>query len=122
MPSSPPPEPEGQLAFPSALQDDFLEYLEGIANRGIFSQAKKAIYKKWLENPHGELEGDTPEERAADANHRNRALRSFQLVEGCIYRKAEVKKGISYQARYVALDSNAFDIICKEHRYLLHFG
>ena len=122
MPSSPPPEPQGQVAFPPALEIEFIAYLEGIANHGIFSQAKKASYKKWLENPYSQLEGDTIEERATNANHRNYTLRRFQLVEGCIYRKVEVKKSILYQARYIALDSNAFDIICKEYRYLLHYS
>jgi hypothetical protein len=46
MPSSPPLEPQGQVAFPPALEIEFIAYLEGIANHGIFSQAKKASYKK----------------------------------------------------------------------------
>ena len=46
MPSSPPLEPQGQVAFPPALEIEFITYLEGIANYGIFSQAKKASYKK----------------------------------------------------------------------------
>jgi hypothetical protein len=73
MPSSPPLEPIGQVAFPPHLEAEFREYLKGIANRGIFSLAKKASYKKWLENLNGPIEGDTPKARAADANDRNQA-------------------------------------------------
>jgi hypothetical protein len=77
MPSSPPLEPQGQVAFPPTLEIEFIAYLEGIANHGIFSQAKKASYKKWLENPYSQLKGNTIEECTTNVNHRNHALRRF---------------------------------------------
>jgi hypothetical protein len=96
MPSSPPLEPVGQCAFPHHLEAELNRYLKGIANRGIFSLAKKASYKKWLENPNGPIESDTPEAHAADANDRNRAKAWYRLVDGCIYCKSKRKKRYVY--------------------------
>jgi hypothetical protein len=96
--------------------------LEGTRNRGIFNQAKKATYRRWLENPGGPVEGNTPEELNKDRNDRQAALGGFQLDQGCIYRQPEQRRNVMFRARYVALDSNALEIIKKEHRDIKHFA
>ena len=123
MPSSPPPQASdnGVTAFPESLEVEFRLMLEGTRNRGIFNQAKKATYRRWLENPGGPAEGNTPEELNKDRNDRQSALNGFQLDHGCIYRKAEQHGDTLFRPRYVALDSNAFEIIQKEHRALKHY-
>ena len=124
IPSSPPPQASdnGVVAFPSSLEIEFRLMLEHSRNRGIFNQAKKATYRRWLENPNSEVEGETPTEQTKDRNDRNAALTDFQLDQGCIYRKAELHNDVMMRPRYVALTSNAFDIIQKEHRTLKHYG
>jgi hypothetical protein len=126
IPSSPPSQASdnGITAFPYslALELEFRLMLEHTSNRGIFNQAKKAIYRRWLENPDAEVEGNTTAERNKDRNDRYAAINKFQLDQGCIYRKGELHKDTWFGPRYVALDSNAFDIIQKEHRALKHFG
>jgi hypothetical protein len=79
----------GVEAFPAALEVEFRLMLEETHNRGIFSQAKKATYRCWLENPGGPVEGNTLDELNKDRNDRQSALTNFQLDQGCIYRKAE---------------------------------
>jgi hypothetical protein len=126
IPSSPPPQASdnGVIAFPTslALELEFHLMLESTHNHGIFTQAKKATYRRWLENPDAEVEGNTTHERNKDRNDRHAAITGFQLDQGCIYRKAELHKNTLFRPRYVALDSNAFEIIQKEHRAFKHYG
>jgi hypothetical protein len=96
--------------------------LEGTHNHSIFNQAKKATYHCWLENPGGPAEGNTPEELNKDCNDRQSVLGRFQLDHGCIYRKAEQRSNTLFRPRYVALDSNAFEIIQKEYRALKYYS
>ena len=115
IPSSPPPQASdnGIIAFPTsiALELEFCLMLESTRNCGIFSQAKKATYRHWLENPDAEVEGNTANEMNKDRNDRYAAITGFQLDQGCIYWKAELHKNTLFRPRYVALDSNAFEII-----------
>jgi hypothetical protein len=124
MPSSLPPQvsDNGITAFPESLEVEFRLMLEGTRNRGIFNQAKKATYHCWLENPGSPAEGNTPDELNKDCNNRQSALSRFQLDYSCIYRKAEQYSNTLFRPRYVALDSNAFEIIQKEHRALKHYS
>jgi hypothetical protein len=123
IPSSPPPQADGGVeAFPASLELEFRLMLEGTRNRGIFNQAKKATYCRWLENPGGPVEGNNPDELNKDRNNRQSALANFQLDQGCIYRKAEQHGNTLFRPRYVALDSNAFEIITKEHRGIQHYA
>ena len=63
IPSSPPPQASdhGITAFPHslALELEFRLMLEHTSNRGVFNQAKKATYRRWLENLDAEVEGNT---------------------------------------------------------------
>jgi hypothetical protein len=105
-----------------ALELEFCLILESTYNRGIFTQAKKATYCRWLENPDTEVEGNTTSERNKDCNDRYTAITGFQLDQGCIYQKSELYKDILFRPRYVALDSNTFEIIQKEHGALKHYS
>lgn len=124
MPSSPPPQAQenGIIPFPSSLQIEFRLMLERTRNRSIFDQAKKATYRRQLEDPNGPVEGTTIQERDKDRNHQQAAINYFQLDQSCIYRKAERHGDIVFQARYVALNSNALEIIQKEHQALKHYS
>jgi hypothetical protein len=46
IPLSPPPQENGVIAFPSALELEFRIMLEQTRNRSIFDQAKKATYRR----------------------------------------------------------------------------
>jgi len=107
MSSSPPPEPEGIVVFNAELRAKFLVYLSSkptgslskysnryTNNRQVFSQAKKAVYRRWLENPDGVLEGETPAALAHDRNARYNALKFYELDQGCIYRKPVIRNGV----------------------------
>jgi hypothetical protein len=137
MPSSPTPEPEGITPFGPELKTKFLQYLQTKPpsasptrvnkqqsnNRSIFSQAKKALYCRWLQDPSGEVEGESIQARAQDRNARYDALKHYKLNQGCIYRKAPIRNGDVVGVRkYVALSTNVFEIIVDEHRGLKHFG
>jgi hypothetical protein len=137
MPSSPTPEPEGITPFGPELKAKFLQYLQTTPpsasptrvnrrrtnNRSIFSQAKKAIYRRWLQDPCGEVEGESIQARVQDRNARYDALKHYELNQGCIYRKAPIRnRDIVGVRKYVALSTNAFEIIVDEHRGLKHFG
>jgi hypothetical protein len=113
MPSSPPLQAQENniIPFPSSLEVEFRLMLERTRNRSIFDQAKKATYRRWLKDPSGLVEGTTIEERHKDRNDRQSAINHFQLDQSCIYRKAEKHGDIMFQARYVALNSNALEII-----------
>jgi hypothetical protein len=101
------------IAFPTllALELEFRLILESTYNCSIFTQAKKATYCCWLENPDTEVEGNTTSERNKDCNNRYTAITRFQLDQGCIYRKSELYKDMLFRLQYVALDSNTFEII-----------
>jgi hypothetical protein len=124
IPSSPSPQASdnGVVAFPASLDLEFRLMLEQTHNRGIFNQAKKATYRRWLENPDSAIEGSTDEQRTKDCNDRQSAITGFQLDQGCIYCKSELSNNVMMRLRYVVLTSNAFDIIQKEHQSLQHFG
>jgi hypothetical protein len=136
MPSSPPPEPEGVVPFNMELKAKFLQYLATkppatptrtgkrcTNNRRIFSQAKKAVYRRWLEDLHEVIEGESIQAKAQDRNAQFDALKFYELDQGCIYRKAPIRNGeVVGQRKYVALSINAFDIIADEHRGIKHFG
>ena len=81
IPSSPPPRASdnGVVAFPESLDIEFRLMLEQTRNRSIFNQAKKATYRRWLEDPNGPVEGDTHEERTKDRNDRHAAVTGFLL-------------------------------------------
>ena len=96
--------------------------LENTRNCGVFDQAKKATYRRWLENPNSLVEGDTINQQNRDWNSRYAVLTQFQLDQGCIYRKAEQCGNTLIRPRYVALNSNALEIIQKEHRALIHYS
>ena len=85
--------------------------LEHTGNRGVFNQAKKATYRRQLENPDAEVEGNTTADQTKDRNNRYKAINKYQLNQGCIYRKGELYKNTWFGPRYVLLDSNAFEII-----------
>ena len=53
--------------------------LKGTHNRGIFNQAKKATYRRQLENPNAKVEGNTTNERNKDRNDRYVAITRFQF-------------------------------------------
>jgi hypothetical protein len=94
IPSSPPPQAsdDGVEAFPTLMDVEFRLMLEATSNCGIFNQAKKATYRRWLENPGGPIEGNTLAKLNKDWNDRQSALKGFQLDQGCIYCKAEQHK------------------------------
>jgi hypothetical protein len=53
--------------------------LERTRNRSIFDQAKKATYRRWLEDLNGLVEGTTVKEQDKDCNNRQSAINYFQL-------------------------------------------
>ena len=123
-PFSPPPpsQHQGTEAFEPNLRREFERFLEGDNNRTIFTQAKRMHYKRWIENPNSRPIGDTPKAIINDRNLRSRALNGFMIEEGQLYRKQGTYNKIWLEKRYVACYSDAYDIIARTHKQLLHAG
>ena len=137
MPSSLTLELEGITLFGPELKAKFLQYLQTTPpfasptrvnkrqtnNCCIFSQDKKAIYRRWLLDPRREVEGESIQARAQDRNAQYNALKHYELNQGCIYQKVLIhNRDVVGVQKYVALSTNAFEIIVDEHRGLKHFG
>ena len=123
MPSSSPPLPEhqGVEAFEPGLRREFERFL-GDNNRTIFTQANQMHYKRWIQNPNSKPIGDTIQAQNSDRNLRNRALNNFMIEEGQLYRQPGTYLGTFLQKRYVPYYSDAYDIITRTHKQLLHAG
>jgi hypothetical protein len=124
MPSSPSPQPQHQGidAFDPNLRREFERFLEGDNNRTIFTQAKRMHYKRWIENPNSKPLGDNIQAQNHDRNFRNRALSNFIIDDGQLYRKPGMSNGSWLDKCYVACYSDAYEIITRTHKQLLHAG
>jgi hypothetical protein len=122
MISSPPPEKDGRQCWPDNLHQEYEYYLERSGNRSVLTGEKREHHRFWLMNPKAKLRGETPKDRQEDANRRTQILANFELQDGQVYRKAETIKGHLFPARYAVCTWDSFDIICRMHRGLKHFG
>jgi hypothetical protein len=116
------PEVDGRECWPENLRAEYEYYLERSGNRSILTGQRREIHRRWLRNPSGTLQGLTPKEKAADANNRTHTLANFELQDNQVYRKSETIKGHLFPARYAVCIWDSFDIICRMHRALKHFG
>jgi hypothetical protein len=116
------PEADGRQCWDTDLCHLYEHYIERSNNRSVLTGKKRADYRRWLANPSGDVEGETKEERQFDANTRTPALRHFELQDNQVYRKAETIKGHRFPARYAVCIWDSYDIICRIHRALKHFG
>jgi hypothetical protein len=96
--------------------------LERSGNRSVLTGIKREDYRRWLRNPSGPLIGATAKAKARDANTRTQALRHFELQDNQVYRKSETINGHRFPAHYAVCMWDSFDIICRIHRALKHFG
>jgi hypothetical protein len=117
-----PPEVEGKECWSKDCETEFYAYLERSKNRSVLTGERRETHRYWINNPKGKLRGDTPQQRAKDANDRTHSLASFELQKNQVYRKAEKIKGHQFPSRYAACVWDSFDIICTVHRALKHFG
>jgi hypothetical protein len=122
MVPSPPPEVDGRECWPPNLHEEYSYYLERSLNRSVLTGLKREDHRRWLRNPSGKLQGETTQERAEDANKRTQILANFELQDNQVYRKSETIKGHLFPARYAVCVWDSFDIICRIHRSLKHFG
>jgi hypothetical protein len=118
----PGPEADGREYWDTDLCHKYEHYIERSNNRLVLFGKKRADYRRWLSNQSGPLEGNTRKERQFDANTRIQAIRHFELQDNQVYRKAETIKGHRFPARYAACTWDSYDIICRIHRALKHFG
>ena len=124
MPSSPPPDPTGIIPWPRDLVDEFIKYLEiESTNRSVLTGTKRNTIRTHLSNPNGKPPLEyTPEQRAKFNNDKHDALTNYELQDNQVYRKARAVRGIQFNARYCACTWDSFEIICKVHIQLHHFG
>ena len=118
----PGPKADGRECWNTDLYHAYEYYLERFNNRSVLHGKKRADYRRWLGNPKGPLEGETKEEKLFDVNTRTQVLRYFELQDNQVYRKAETIKGHRFPARYAVCTWDSYDIICRIHRALKHFG
>jgi hypothetical protein len=123
MPSSPPPDSSGVQAWPRALVHEYIEYLEKSTNQGVLTGEKRNTIRNHL----NQLDGKPPAEYTAKQkqqfnNDKYMALKYYELQDNQVYRKASTVCGIRLNAQYCACVWDSFDIICKTHLQLHHFG
>jgi hypothetical protein len=116
------PELEGRECWAVSFEDDFTYYLERSGNRSVLTGLKRETCRYWLKNPSGPLRGDTPAKRQSDANKRNFIIAHFELQDNQVYRKSEWIRGKLFPARYAVCVWDSYEIICRIHRALKHFG
>ena len=104
------------------LRELYDYYLERSGNRSVLTVDKREDYRRWLRNPSGPLVGATAKAKARDANTRTQALRHFELQDNQVYRKSETINGHRFPPRYAICIWDSFDVICRIHRALKHFG
>jgi hypothetical protein len=124
MPSSPPPDPTGIVPWPQELVHEYIKYLElDSTNRSVLTGAKRNTIRTHLSNPNGRPPLEyTPEQRAKFNNDKHDAITNYELQDNQVYRKARIVRGVPLRARYCACIWDSFEIICKVHLQLHHFG
>jgi hypothetical protein len=119
MPETPPPEPSGVECFPEELAELFIK--ERLPeSKKILTASRRADMKDWLRNPESVSTNPNPVVRQKWANDKAYTNAYYKLQAGQIYQSPEKVKGHSYNARYVACYNDAFDMICRSHRRLIH--
>jgi len=118
----PPAEADGRHCWPEGCYLEYDHYIERSGNRSVLTGVKREAYRRWLRNPSAKPVGDTPKEKADDRNTRTQCLKFFELQDDQLYRKAETVKGHLFPARYCVCVWDSWDIICRTHRHLKHFG
>ena len=113
---------EGRYYWLVSYKDDYTYYLERSGNRSVLTGLKRETCRYWLKNPSGPLRGDTPAKRQSDANKRNFIIAHFELQDNQVYRKSEWIRGKLFPARYAVCIWDSYEIICRIHRALKHFG
>jgi hypothetical protein len=114
-------EPAPKVAFQSDLAMRFERYIEATpCSTRIFTAHQTQQFIWFIEHPDQNLGPEL-------ANAQAFALRSFEVDDGCLYRKEDYKPdgngGITtISRRYVAQQHNAFRFIIDIHRLLQHFG
>ena len=116
------PELEGRQCWPASFKDDYTYYLKRSGNQSVLTGLKRETCRYWLKNPSGPLCGDTPAKRHKDANKRHFILAYFELQDNQVYRKSEMVKGKLFPAQYAICVQDSYEIICRIHRALKHFG
>jgi hypothetical protein len=122
LPSSPPPEPDGQRSFPETLKRDYMNWLdtdEG-KNRKLLGPKKRFDYRHFLQHPNAKSILEDTQDRRREANEKFHCSKYFELQDNQIYRKAEVVDGKYLPARYAACTYDASDVVSRTHRNLLH--
>jgi hypothetical protein len=115
------PEPAPEVAFQSDLAMKFERYIQTTPrSTRIFTAHRVQQFIWFIDHPDQNL---GPEH----TNTRAFALRSFEVDDGCLYRKEDYKPngngGITtIPRRYVAQQHNAFRFITDIHCLLQHFG
>jgi hypothetical protein len=109
------PEPLQEVAFNQDLDNEFQAYIRGSTNTRIFDELKMWRFRWYIEHPNQVL--NTNPQTLANRAH---ALRYFEVIDGCLYRKEEQKPDgdggvITIPRRYVALERNAFRFISNIH-------
>jgi hypothetical protein len=115
-------EVDGRECWPESLRAEYEHYLERSGNRSILTGQRREDHRRWLKNPSEKLQGNIPKEKATDANVRTHTLNNFELQDNQVYRKSETIKGHLFPARYAVCIWDSFDIICRMHKALKHFG
>jgi hypothetical protein len=123
MPSSPPPDPARIEAWPKDLVDNYIEYLENSSNQGVLTGEKRATIRNHLRQLDGRPPAEyTTRQKQQFNNDKYLALKYYELQDNQVYRKASMVHGIRLNAQYCACIWDSFEIICKTHLQLHHFG
>jgi hypothetical protein len=119
MPETPPPEPSGLECWTADLADKFLEE-QVLKSKKILSAQRRADIKDWLSYPERTSRDLDLAVQQKLANNKAYTNNKFELQSGQIYQRTEQKKQRQFNARYTACYNDAFEMIYKSHRKLIH--
>jgi hypothetical protein len=124
MPSSPLSDPRGIEPFAKGLGRDYIAYLEvESCNRCVLTGLKRMIILNHLKDPMSKPSIEyTRKQKIRFANEKFDALNHYEIQDNQVYRKAATVHGIELNARYCACIWDSYEIICKVHLQLHHFG
>jgi hypothetical protein len=117
------PDPPQEVAFDSVMAQEFDRYIKTQStNSRIFNNAKMQLFIWYIEHPN-----QIPNSDPNSLSNRSFALRYFEVDDGFLYRREELKHDgnggvFTIPRRYLALEGNTLKFITNIHRLLQHFG
>jgi hypothetical protein len=109
---------ETEAAFLPETEQLFDSYLTTAAQNRcfLFTPGRRAEYRQWILHPKAAITGSSRKERQEQHNNSNRAINSYELERGRLWRRSASSK----PRRVVLSTDNMFEHIAEVHFELEH--